>query len=111
MQSWPGGMRISVTAPEGGLLVVNDTYYPGWTASVDGVAAPILWANHLFMGVPLEPGTHTVLLEYRPAAIPLGIAISLATLILLCLLPLVRSCSARRPGPGHAGEAAAVGSA
>jgi hypothetical protein len=84
MESWPGGARLAVGAPEGGLLVVNDTFYPGWVATVNGAPTPILWTNYLFMGVPLEPGTHTVLLEYRPPAVPIGIAVSLAATLGLC---------------------------
>ncbi len=94
LESWPGGARVSVSAPEGGLLVVNDTLYPGWVATVDGAPAPILQTNHLFMGVPVPPGNHTVLLEYRPVSVPLGGAVSLvATLFLVGLVTVGRRLS------------------
>lgn len=90
MESWPGGAQLTVSAPEGGLLVINDTYYPGWQATVDGVGTPILWTNYLFMGVPLEPGVHTVRLEYRPASVPLGLAVSLIAGLVLVGVVLAR---------------------
>jgi hypothetical protein len=95
MESWPGGARLAVSAPDGGLLVVNDTFYPGWVATVDGAPAPILWTNHLFMGIPLEPGDHTVLLEYKPPSVPLGAAISLVAALALFIVAVVGRRSAK----------------
>ncbi len=91
LEGWPGGARIGVIAPAGGgLLVLNDTYYPGWVASVDGAPAPILQTNHLFMGVPVPTGTHTVLLEYRPASVPVGAGMSLAAGITIIAVIIAR---------------------
>jgi hypothetical protein len=84
--SWPGGARLAVSAPDGGLLVVNDTFYPGWVATVDGLPTSILWTNYLFMGVPLEPGDHVVLLSYTPASVPLGAGISLVAALSLAIV-------------------------
>jgi hypothetical protein len=58
------------------LLVLTDTFYPGWTATVDGAAAPILRADHAFRAVTLEPGRHRVELVYRPWSVRLGFALS-----------------------------------
>ncbi len=94
LESWPGGARVAITSSEGGLLVINDALYPGWVATVDGAAAPLLQTNYLFMGVPVPPGNHTVLLEYRPVSVPLGAAVSLvATLFLVALVTVGRRLS------------------
>ena len=47
------------------LLVLNDAYAPGWTASVDGHGAGILPANYLARGVWVNAGTHNVVFEYH----------------------------------------------
>jgi len=57
-------------------LVVLDAYHSGWRADVDGVESPVRRANALFRAVTLTPGRHRVSLEYRPAALRLGLALS-----------------------------------
>ena len=37
----------------------------GWSASVDGRAAPVLRVNHAQIGVPLPAGRHRVALRYQ----------------------------------------------
>ncbi len=59
-----------------GLLVLVDSVYPGWQASVDGEALEILAVNHLFRGVLLPAGRHRVVFEYRPWTVPGGAAVS-----------------------------------
>ena len=53
-------------AQANGLLVLHDTYYPGWIAEVDGKSAPILRADILFRAVELPPGTHRVTFRFAP---------------------------------------------
>ena len=64
----------TLTAP--GLLVLADSFYPGWRATVDGVAAPILATNHLFRGVPVPAGRHRVRFEYAPVSVRAGLLTS-----------------------------------
>jgi hypothetical protein len=59
-------VEVEGTLAAPGLLVLADSFFPGWHATVDGVAAPILPTNHLFRGVPVPAGRHRVRFEYRP---------------------------------------------
>jgi hypothetical protein len=70
----PARVEIEVEAPTAGWLVLTDTHYPGWQASVDGVAAPITQANYLFRAVWVEAGAHRVEFDYRPKSFRLGAA-------------------------------------
>jgi hypothetical protein len=69
-----------------GLLVVNDTMLDGWTAAVDGAAAPIVEVNGLVRGVWLEAGSHRVTMRYVPPGLVAGAAISAAALLALALV-------------------------
>ncbi|MGH7927266.1 MAG: YfhO family protein, partial [Candidatus Binatia bacterium] len=73
-----------------GILVLTDSYYPGWKVFVDGKEERILRANHFFRGVRLLPGNHNVEFRYEPLSFTIGWAISLLTLILLTGISLVR---------------------
>jgi len=67
-----------------GLLVLADSFYPGWRASVDGTAAEIRPANHLFRAVAVPPGVHRVRFEYRPASVRIGGVATVAGFFALC---------------------------
>jgi hypothetical protein len=72
-------VRLEVDAPARSLLVLTDTWYPGWKASVDGRPAAIRRVNWHFKGVYLEPGAHRVRFDYRPRGlVPAAIVSALA---------------------------------
>jgi hypothetical protein len=83
---------VTITASLGrsGILVLNDSDYPGWIVSVDGHEEREFTANYLFRGVLLRPGTHTVRFVYRPTSLRLGAAISSASLLSLMLFAVFR---------------------
>ncbi len=72
-----------------GYLVLTDTHYPGWRATVDGQPAEILEANHAFRAVQLDRGEHTVLFEYQPLSFRLGAWITLVALVVLAAIPII----------------------
>jgi hypothetical protein len=65
-------VEADLAAP--GLVVLGDTFYAGWRATVDGTPVPILATNHLFRGVRVDPGRHRVSFRYQPASMMLGVA-------------------------------------
>ena len=79
-----------------GILVLADSYYPGWKAYVDGKEEPILRANLFFRGVLLSPGEHVVEFRYEPRSFSIGRAISLTTLLGLALVSLILHLRGRR---------------
>ena len=58
-------MSTELSAP--GFLVLSDTWYPGWQATVNGEAAVIYKANSVFRGVNVPSGSSQVVMEYRPS--------------------------------------------
>jgi hypothetical protein len=60
------GSRLIVrTRGDAGFLVVSDVLVPGWSATVDGAAAPLLRVDYAFRAVPLPAGEHEVVMRYR----------------------------------------------
>jgi hypothetical protein len=63
---------LQATAEEDSLLVLSDTYYPGWKAFVDGKKTEIFRANYTFRAIPLSAGTHRVEFVYDPLSFKFG---------------------------------------
>ena len=72
------GNRIDVRAAGPGLLVVAESWDPGWSARVDGQDSDLLRVNHAQIGLPLPEGTHRVSLSYRPRSFATGVLIMVA---------------------------------
>lgn len=73
----PARIRFEVNAKCTGLVVVGDTWYPGWTASIDGKSAPILEVNGALRGVVVEAGKHVVEMKFRGSAFYAGLSMTL----------------------------------
>jgi len=91
-----GCVVIEADLEADGFLVLLDTTYPGWQASVDGVPSKIYQADYLFRAVLLQEGMHTIEFVYDPLSFKLGLAVSSATLALICLTFIVRFLSRLR---------------
>ena len=61
-------IELEAVSPDGGWVVVHDVWHPWWQATVDGRPTRIERANVLFRAVPVPPGRHTVVMEFRPFA-------------------------------------------
>jgi hypothetical protein len=59
-------VTADVNAPSAGFVLVNETYYPGWVATIDGEPAPILRANAFVRAVRVRAGKHHIVMEFRP---------------------------------------------
>jgi hypothetical protein len=68
---------IEAYSTQGGLLVLADTYYPGWKTTINGVKTPIMRVNLMHRGVLIPPGKQTVTFRYQPWTVRWGIILSL----------------------------------
>lgn len=97
----PGFVRLRVDRGTAGWLVVLQSFYPGWNATVNGRPATLVRANVAFTAVPVGPGANEVVLQYDPLSIKIGLAITTAAGLLVVLLPallLGRDCLSRSVG-------------
>lgn len=72
----PGEVAVKVSLEQRALLVLMDTWQPGWQAVVNGRRAVPLRVNGAFMGIVLESGEHQVAFVYRARSHTMGKAIS-----------------------------------
>ncbi len=70
-------LALQVGVAENSLLVLSDTYYPGWKAFVDGKETKIYRADYAFRAIPLNAGTHQVEFVYDPISFKLGAGVTL----------------------------------
>jgi hypothetical protein len=95
----PDAVTVQLDAEYDSLLVLTDSFYPGWRAWVDGDPAPIYRVNYGFRGIPVPAGEHTVELRYDPASFRVGAFLSLLALAALAgwsgALCLARASSTR----------------
>ncbi|MDX1438238.1 MAG: YfhO family protein, partial [Anaerolineales bacterium] len=68
-----------------GWLLIADTWYPGWSAEVDGEPVEILRANFLFRAVEISEGAHEVEFVYRPQSFQWGLVITAVTVLCLAI--------------------------
>lgn len=85
-------IALSTDSEEPSVLVITETFYPGWKATIDGKSAPILHGNYLFKSLILEAGHHEIRISYFPDSLKIG--------VLLCIIGLVGTAIAlfRKPG-------------
>jgi hypothetical protein len=91
----PGRVVLQVHADSAGWVFLADTWYPGWSAEVNGKKMPVLRANYLFRAVELEGGQNEVVFVYRPLSFTIGASVSLVAWIIVLLSIIMRKKSAR----------------
>ncbi len=69
-------VRVHASASGDAWLVLSDTYYPGWSVTVDGRPSTVLRGDVLFRVVPVPAGEHDVEFRFEPASVKLGLLIS-----------------------------------
>jgi hypothetical protein len=81
-------LRLEAESDGDGLLVVNDAFWPGWQATLDGRAVQILAVDALVRGVPWPAGRHVLEMRYDPPELRAGWLLSAAGLALLLALAI-----------------------
>lgn len=76
----PERITITTDSAAAGTLILTDTYYPGWTAEVDGVSTEVKKVNWTMRGVDVGAGKHTVTMIYAPDSVRYGMLLSIMSL-------------------------------
>lgn len=78
----PEKVVINYTTDKDDSVVLTDTYYPGWTATVNGTKTKIEVYNKIFRKVGVPKGTGTVEFSYYPKSFMYGLYIAIAALVM-----------------------------
>ncbi|MBI1317714.1 MAG: hypothetical protein GC168_02050 [Candidatus Hydrogenedens sp.] len=81
----PIALTVQVPDTQPGILVLADTWYPGWRAYVGDVLMNVLPIDAVFRGVELGEGEHTVEFRYEPTSFKYGLWISCFTLVAIAV--------------------------
>ncbi|NBT26280.1 MAG: hypothetical protein EBT09_06950, partial [Actinobacteria bacterium] len=90
---------VSFTADCDRLLVFTDSWAPGWSATIDGVPAPVLRVNNAIRGVMVPAGEHALQWRYRPRFLAPLLALLAAGLAISGILIAAPRWSRRFPFP------------
>lgn len=91
--------KVKVATDKPGLLLITDSFYPGWKAFVDNKEESVLLANYNFMAIPIyTSGEHIVELKYYPDSFMYGLYITLASALALLAILIYSNIIKRRHG-------------
>jgi hypothetical protein len=82
-------VTIHTSTNDDGILILADSYYPGWKAYVNGKEEGIRRANLFFRAVPLPAGNHTVEFRYEPWSFKIGLGVSSVTILFLIIISVI----------------------
>ena len=82
-------VRIEGDSEGEALLVVNDAWWPGWEARIDGRRVEILRADTAVRAIRWPAGRHTLEMRYAPPELRVGIAVSVLGVLALAVVSVV----------------------
>lgn len=85
----PNRIVFETTANTSSLLVLTDTYYPGWTATVDGTSTPILRADYTYRAVSVPEGNHIIMMQFNPMSLKIGFIVSISSILILLVIIMI----------------------
>lgn len=68
----PDALTLEIEDGPAGLLVLRDTWMPGWTAFVDDEETPIARGDLFFRAIEMRAGAHRVEFRYEPPGLGTG---------------------------------------
>lgn len=95
----PSSATVAVDAERDAVLVLSQAWAPGWSARVDGEAAPVVRVDGIVQGVPVTAGAHVVALRFQPPGLRAGAAVSGCALLGLIALSARSRTTSAGPGP------------
>jgi hypothetical protein len=83
-------LEVRTNTDKKAILIVADSFYPGWRARVNGVEAEILAANINQRAVIIPAGESTVKMDYYPERFYKGVIVSLGSLAIFVVIVIAK---------------------
>jgi hypothetical protein len=93
-------LKLKVDNPQESILVLSQTFYPGWKAFVDGNETDVFPANFGLTGIVVGPGAHEIVFSFSPASFKWGLLLSVLALASSGILGFRASSGNRARGAG-----------
>lgn len=81
----PHAVDVSFQSSNTALLILSDTFFPGWKARVDNKLTTIHRVNHMMRGVFVDAGQHHISFSYEPQSFRLGLFLTFLGVLLTVL--------------------------
>ena len=89
--------RYEVESEQGGMVVLSEVYYPGWTATVDGQPTDVGRANYVLRAINVPAGKHEVVFKFDPQSVHATETVAYVALaVLACVVALALFIAARK---------------
>ncbi len=75
-------IRLTIGSGAAGTLLWTDTYYPGWTATIDGIRGGRQFEPPCFSKIEIPGGVRSLVFHYQPTFLKAGIGVALFGLLL-----------------------------
>lgn len=81
----PNALTYKLNSKAGGVVVLSEIYYPGWTATLDGKDIAIGRADYVLRALRVPAGSHTLALKFDPQSLHTTEAVAYAALAVMLL--------------------------
>ncbi len=85
----PNNVTLSTKTSSQAFLVLADSWEKGWSVLIDGKPSKLLRVNLSLRGVFVPAGEHIIEYKYWPTSFALGLKISIISLVVLCIFPVL----------------------
>jgi hypothetical protein len=94
----PNDLKIKVSCPTNGWLLVTDRWAAGWRARVNGIAAEVFGGDFIFRAVRVSAGDNIIEFDYPQRLYFVLVFLSWITLILVLATAEWKRCKPALPG-------------
>lgn len=96
LQFTPNKVSIKSQLAEDGYLILNQNYYPHWTAEVNNKPVEMIRVSDAFMAIPLKKGNHFIQFHFHARIIQILVILNIMTLIAVTFLLILPTGKIKR---------------